>query len=257
MTDARSLLLFSRHARGRSYDLGKMDFRGLVGAFFTYPTVLLYLGLSAAAGYGAVRYGILRMPVQAIGLGILTFLVYAVVWYVLHRWVLHSTLLFRSPLTARLFKRVHYDHHQDPHQMAVLFGSPATTLPTIVAITWPMGWAVAGTAGSFCAVFAGVTITLFYEFSHCCCHLNYTPRQAWLVRVKRLHMAHHFHNEVGNYGIVSFWPDRLLGTLHEDPSTQPRSPTVLNIGYDEEAADRYPWVAALSASAAAKTGKPD
>ncbi len=251
----KSLLLFSRHERGRSHDLGKMDLNGLVWAFFTFPTVLLYIVLGAVAGGLAVRYGVLGEPVRAAVVAVATFVVYAMVWYSLHRWLLHASWLYRSPLTARLWKRIHYDHHQDPHRMSVLFGSPITTVPTILLVTIPLGWAIGGEGGAAGAVFAGMVITLVYEFCHCIHHLNYAPRLAWLQRAKALHMAHHFHNEVGNYGIISFWPDRLFGTLYAEPGSRPRSPTVFNLGYDTATAKRYPWVAALSGHA--PTRQPD
>ena len=93
---------------------------------------------------------------------------------------------------------------------------------------------------------AGFATTLVYEFCHCIQHLNYHPKNAWLVRIKKLHMAHHFHNETGNFGIISFWPDRLFGTLYEDAGGRARSPTVFNLGYDTAEAERYPWVAERS-----------
>ena len=242
----RPLRLFSHYAQGRSYDLGQMDLRALIGAFFTYPIVLLYLSLSIAAAAAAVGLGILDEPVQAAITIAATFIVYAIVWYLLHRFVLHSAVLYRSPLTARLWKRIHYDHHQDPHLMSVLFGAPVTTLPTVISITGLLGWLIGGWSAAACSLLAGLVITLVYEFCHCCMHLNYTPRQRWLQRAKTLHMAHHFHNESGNYGIISFWPDRLFGTLYEDGASRPRSPTVFNLGYDASAAARFPWVEALT-----------
>ncbi len=244
----RPLAAFSRYAAGRSHDLGRMDFKALVPAFFLYPTVLLYLVLAAAAGGLALQAGIAREPVRAGAAVIATFIVYALVWYGLHRFVLHARLLYRSPLTARLWKRIHFDHHQDPHRMAVLFGSPVTTLPTIAAVTLPLGYAIGGWAGAWDALFAGLAITVIYEFCHCCMHLNYTPRQRWLQRAKTMHMAHHFHDETGNYGIISFWPDLLFGTLYRQPAERQRSATVFNLGYDSAAEQAYPWVAALSRS---------
>jgi sterol desaturase/sphingolipid hydroxylase (fatty acid hydroxylase superfamily) len=226
-----------------------MDLRGLTVAFFTYPTVLLYLALAAATGWGAARFGIDREPARALGVAVGVFFVYALFWYLLHRWVLHASWLYKSPLTAALWKRVHYDHHQDPHRMEVLFGAPVTTVPTIVLALWPLGSLAGGPACACFALFCGFLMTLVYEFSHCCMHLNYEPRQGWLRRAKRLHMAHHFHDEAGNFGIINFWPDRLFGTLYENPAARPRSGAVFNLGYDEVAAARFPWVAALSAEA--------
>ena len=101
-----------------------------------------------------------------------------------------------------------------------------------------------GSPAAFAAMGAGLAATLVYEYCHCIQHLNFQPKNAWLIRIKTLHMAHHFHNETGNFGIISFWPDRLLGTLYEDKRAKPRSPTVFNLGYDAKEAQRYPWVAA-------------
>jgi hypothetical protein len=64
-----------------------------------------------------------------------TIFVYPLVWYVLHRFVLHGQFLYRSPLTAAMWKRIHFDHHQDPNDLSVLFGALYTTLPTIAIVT--------------------------------------------------------------------------------------------------------------------------
>lgn len=251
-TPERPVALFTRYAQGRSHDLGSMDFKALVPAFFVYPTVVLYLVLAAASGYIALAERVQRAPLEAAFVLVATYLVYGLVWYVLHRWVLHSQWLFRSPLTARLWKRIHYDHHQDPHRMAVLFGSPVTTLPTIFVVTFPLGYVIAGLSGGWFALFCGLVITVLYEFCHCCMHLNYAPRHGWLRRAKTLHMAHHFHDEHGNYGIISFWPDVLFGTLYQQASDRERSATVFNLGYDTAAEEAYPWVAALSRGSSRK-----
>jgi sterol desaturase/sphingolipid hydroxylase (fatty acid hydroxylase superfamily) len=232
--------------RDARYDLGRMDMQRLVQVYFSYPAVLAYLGLSAVGGYFAVRLGALERSVQAVVAAVATILAYPLIWYVLHRVFLHGRLLYRSPLTARLWKRVHYDHHQKPQRMDVLFGSLTNTLPTITLAAGGIGWAIGGPAIALTAVVTGLLFTCFYEFCHCIQHLNYLPKSPWLQRIKRLHMAHHFHNEKGNFGIISFWPDRLFGTFYADPRDRPRSPTVFNLGYDGEDAIRYPWVAELS-----------
>ncbi len=77
-------------------------------------------------------------------------------------------------------------------------------------------------------------------------HLNYTPKSAWLRRIKKHHMAHHFHNETGNFGITSTFVDRLLGSHYADGRARPRSAHIYDLGYDEAEAARYPWVAERS-----------
>jgi len=85
-----------------------------------------------------------------------------------------------------------------------------------------------------------------YEFCHCVQHLNYTPRSAWLRGIKKNHMAHHFHNETGNFGITSNLVYHLVGSYYGDRQTRPRSEHAHDLGYDAAEAARYPWVAARS-----------
>ena len=56
---------------------------------------------------------------------------------------------------------------------------------------------------------------------------------------------HHFHAEKGNYGIATGIADRLIGTSYDAADAMPRSATVNNLGYTDEVARRYPWVAML------------
>jgi len=232
--------------RGRSFDLGRMTLTELVRAFATYYAIQAYVVLAAIAGGLVIAW---REPGGAFGVFaaiVIAFLVYPLVWYGLHRFVLHGRYLYKSPLTAKLWKRIHFDHHQDPHRLEVLFGALSTTLPTIAVATVPVGWLVGGPAGAAAGFATGLLTTVFYEFCHCVQHLNTKPRWRHLARLKQLHLAHHFHYEQGNYGITSFVPDQAFGTYYASVKDRPRSATVFNLGYDEAEAARYPWVARLS-----------
>lgn len=234
---------------GRSFDLGRMTVRDLLVAYGTHPAVHLYLAGAALALGLAVRFSVSPWPALLAALA--TGLAYPVAWYAIHRFILHSRFLYRFPLTAALWKRIHFDHHQDPYRMDVLFGSPINTLPTLLAILIPLGWLVgersgAGAGGAAGAVCAGLLITCGYEFCHCVQHLNFKPRNRLLRRMKELHLAHHFHDEVGNYGITSFVVDRMFGTYYPSARARTRSPHVFNLGYDAQEAARFPWVATLS-----------
>lgn len=242
----KAQFLLTRQADARANDLGRMTLRELIPAYFTYPAVIAYLTLAAIGLGGAVYLGALGQPVRtALAFGS-AILMYPVVWYVLHRFVLHSRFLYRFSSTARLWKRIHFDHHQDPNKLDVLFGSLTNTIPTLLIATLPVGWLIGGWSAALTAAASAMLFTCVYEFCHCIQHLNFQPRSVWLKRIKKLHMAHHFHNENGNYGIISFWPDRLLGTHYEEMTDKPRSPTVFNLGYDDAEAERYPYVAALT-----------
>ncbi len=232
--------------RGRSYDLGRMTLRELAVAYFTCPAIQLYMGLAVVMTALSVWF---FQGVGGIVLSLLTvFLLYPIAWYLIHRFILHGRWLYRMPWTSALWKRIHFDHHQDPHKLEVLFGAPSNTLPTIAGITLPVGYLIGGFGAAFAAFAAGLVITCIYEFSHCIQHLDYQPSNALQRRIKQLHLAHHFHNEGGNYGIMSFLPDRLLGTFYAQVKDVPRSPHVFNLGYDVEEAKRYPWVMQFTGS---------
>ncbi len=161
---------------GRSFDLGKMDLRQLWIAYLTYPTILLYFALAIASAFVSAHFfaGWTRTLCAMIAV----VLVYPVVWYLLHRYVLHGRVLYKIKWTATLWKRIHFDHHQDPHLLDVLFGAPVTTLPTIAFITLPIGYLIGGVGTAAAAFGTGVAITCIYEFFHCIQHLNYKPRSA-------------------------------------------------------------------------------
>jgi sterol desaturase/sphingolipid hydroxylase (fatty acid hydroxylase superfamily) len=229
---------------GRTYDLRKMSRADLIRAYFTHPSVLVYLGLAVVAI--AVAALTADSPWPPLAAAAVAALLYPLAEYLLHRFVLHGRYMYKIPFLATTWKRIHYDHHRDPNDLRVLFGALYTTLPTITVVALPVGWLVAGLPGAAAAFATGLLAFAFYEFCHCAQHLNFTPKSAFLRRIKQRHMAHHFHNESGNFGITSFLWDRVFGTLYETPKEVPRSPTVFNLGYTEEEAKRYPWVAELS-----------
>jgi sterol desaturase/sphingolipid hydroxylase (fatty acid hydroxylase superfamily) len=249
MASDRVFSLFLRRGRGRTNDLGKMSLGDLVVAYVTYPTIVLYAVLAVGLMSAAVWMGAFSgwpQTLRTLGAIAALLLLYPFFEYALHRFVLHNRLLYKSPLTADMWKRIHYDHHKDPNRLNVLFGSPSNTLLAIFAPSVPLGLAIGGWSSALANGAAAVCLFSFYEFCHCVQHLNFTPRSAWLRRIKKQHMAHHFHNETGNFGITLTFVDRLFGTFYEDGQTRPRSVHVYDLGYDEEEARRYPWVAARS-----------
>ncbi len=230
--------------KNRKHNLDRMTFDDLVYAFVTYYTVWVYTLLGIAGFVGTVLWW--NNPLRLLGVAAWVSVAFPLGWYVSHRWVLHAQFLYKNPFTAAMWKRVHFDHHQDPNDLRVLFGALKNTLPTILGVLMPVGYLVHGKMGAAFALGLGMTYTCFYEFCHCVQHLNYTPKLAFLKEIKRLHLAHHFHNENGNYGITNYLWDKLFGTYYGKAGELPKSPTVFNLGYTAEEAERYPWVARLS-----------
>jgi sterol desaturase/sphingolipid hydroxylase (fatty acid hydroxylase superfamily) len=243
----------------RSHHLDRMSFRELVVAYAQYPAIIAYVAF-ALAGLGLFAWRPAPLAPTLIAVAAAS-LVYPFVWYLLHRFVLHSRWMFKVPFLAATWKRIHYDHHQDPNHLEVLFGALHTTLPTIAIATAPVGYAIGAPWGEQAAVGAaaiafatGLLTTCFYEFVHCVQHLAYKPKSKWLAEMKKRHLAHHFHDETGNFGITTFFWDKLFGTYYDRAERPAKSPTVFNLGYTPEVAERYPQVARLSGGVA--TGHP-
>lgn len=231
---------WGRAWHGRSYDLGRMTLSELWAAYATYPAIALYAALAVASSALAIATAGSWKPI-ALG-ALATLLVYPLVAYLVHRFILHGRWLYRRAWSAALWKRIHFDHHQDPDRLDVLFGAASNTLAIIAAVALPLGYAVGAVSGAAAAFAAGLVVICVHEFVHCIQHLNYMPKSRLLRDLKRSHLLHHFHDESGNYGILSFLPDRLLGTYYRNVRGRPRSATVYNLGYDLEEARRFPWV---------------
>src|SRR5882724_3669879 len=92
----------------RQYALDKMSLSDLVGAYFTHYSIQVYLLLALILGVLAVATAASpTLPLVAV---VATLVIYPFAEYVAHRFVLHSTLLYRWPATAKVWKRIHYDH---------------------------------------------------------------------------------------------------------------------------------------------------
>lgn len=237
-------LAMNRFWQGRAHDLGAMSLSQLASTFFRYPAILVYLALALGSAMLAVITAKSVLPI--IGSAFAAWLIWPLVWYLLHRFVLHGKFLFRSALTAALWKRIHFDHHQDPFDLRVLFGAVHTTLPPIALASIPVGLWIGGVPGAATAFSVGLLVTCLNEFVHCIQHLNVDPKWSLIRKMKQRHLAHHFHSEKGNYGIADFSWDHIFGTLFDSGSKVPKSSTVYNLGYDSAAAKMFPFVLALS-----------
>ena len=116
-----------------------MSLRELVAAYFQHYTIVVYLSIAALcivvwALYPAGLW-------QTLGAIAAAVFVYPLVWHLLHQYVLHGQWMYKVKWLSSTWKRIHYDHHQDPNHLEVLFGALHTTLPTIAIATVPIGWA--------------------------------------------------------------------------------------------------------------------
>ena len=238
------LFIGYRAWKNEEYLLNRMTFDDLVRAYVTYPGIQVYAALiivTTVAGAILTSDGL-----RFAGSVLAGALLFPIAWYVTHRWILHGSWMYRFPVFASLWKRIHYDHHRFPNDLSVLFGGLHTTLPTILLLAGPLGYLIDGWAGACGAITGTLVMTCFTEFMHAGEHLAFEPKSRFWKDIKKRHLAHHFHNENGNFGIAEFFWDRVFGTFYAEPADRPRSATARNLGYTDEMAKKFPWVKALT-----------
>lgn len=230
--------------KAEEYLLNRMTFKDLVRAYVTYPAIQVYaalivitLGAGVATAVSPWRF------LGALGAGAFLF---PLAWYLVHRFILHGSWMYKSRHLAGLWKRVHYDHHRYPNDLSVLFGGLHTTLPTILIVSGPVGWLIGGLSGAMGAIAGTLAMTCFTEFMHAGEHLAFEPKSKFWKDIKKRHLAHHFHNESGNFGIAEFFWDKAFGTFYAETDDAPRSATARNLGYTDETAKEFPWVRELT-----------
>jgi len=213
--------------------------RQYVAVYCGEPRVRLYMALALCTSIGTLAlFGEQLAVLAGVAVGLLP---EPFVEYGIHRFVFHSRL-YRFEVAADFWKHMHYDHHQDPNNQHEIFGPAEMMVPFAIAITLPLGWLAGGMAGGAGALATGLWVLVIYEYFHGAAHLLAEPPTAYGRWLKRIHALHHFHNEKGNFGVITPICDLLFGTYYAGPGAVPRSPTVRNIGCTEEEAHRYPWV---------------
>ncbi|WP_439574085.1 sterol desaturase family protein [Phreatobacter sp.] len=199
--------------------------------------VVIYSVLSLAFFIGALWTAglVWTLVAAAIGIAILP-----VVEFVTHRYVLHLLELARTPPTAAFWNRAHYAHHMEPRDTRVILAHPASAV-LLIAVVASIVWFI-GLAPVAPLVAVGFALFAFYEIVHFACHMDGETRSAYFTRRRQEHALHHYVDENRNYGITTAIADRLFGTRIVDRKTLQRSPTVRNLGYTGEFADRYPYL---------------
>ena len=226
--------------KAEEYLLNRMTFSDLIRAYVTYPAIQVYAGMVLVCiGIAVLTFEAVLPTAAALVAGALIF---PLSWYITHRFILHGSWMYKTPWLARFWKRVHYDHHRFPNDLSVLFGGLQTTVPPIMLIAGPIGWLIGGVPGAAAAIAGMVVMTMYTEFLHAGEHLAFEPKSKFWKDIKKRHLAHHFHDEDGNFGIAEFFWDRLFGTFYAETSDRPRSATARNLGYTDETAEKYPWV---------------
>jgi sterol desaturase/sphingolipid hydroxylase (fatty acid hydroxylase superfamily) len=168
------------------------------GDFVAIPLAIAVLAAAAISEEG----------LQAAGPWLIAFAAGLVVWtfveYVVHRWVYHA---------VPFFEKFHDAHHDDP---TALIGVPSFVSSGLILavffapLLFTVGVVIAGGFASG-ALLGYAGYMLVHHASH---HWDLKPGDL-LYRARVMHMAHHYHETEGNYGVITAFWDRVFSTYVE------------------------------------------
>ncbi|HWL73990.1 MAG TPA: sterol desaturase family protein [Burkholderiaceae bacterium] len=210
----------------------------------TMQNTFLLLGIAVAIGLAAVATfgfspGLVRGAVAAAFLA-------PVIEYFIHRFISHGSWMYRFKPTSSIWKRIHYDHHQNPANPAVLLAAPGQVIGGSLMFSIPIGLIVGGYQGAAAAAAVGLFHAGVVELVHANSHAPIFPDWRYFRYLKALHLMHHFRNETVNFGVTSPLFDMLFRTHHAIDRPLARSLSVRNLGYGPEQARRFPWLSQLN-----------
>lgn len=155
---------------------------------------------------------------------ILLALISGLILYMIGEYTTHRFLFHMKPPKNRILlkaiKRLHYDHHEYPNELRLLFLPLWYTLPQFVVI----GIIIFLIFNSLPIVIAFLTgaiaMLLYYEWTHYVAHRPITPITPWGKWMKKYHLLHHFRNEHYWYGVTSPSLDVLCGTYKNEKEVE-------------------------------------
>src|SRR5262249_49791973 len=137
-------------------------------AFLRLGEIRLYaaFGLISALVSGVMAHNLADtvIPVVIVVLG------YPGFEYALHRLLLHGTYLCKTPMTARVWWRIHYRHHMHPRDADVILAAPWTLIIAVITgalLASSLWWSWSGVAAALAASFA---VAILYEYFHALDH---------------------------------------------------------------------------------------
>jgi sterol desaturase/sphingolipid hydroxylase (fatty acid hydroxylase superfamily) len=163
--------------------------------FVVYPLLIIICLIIAFDGSA------FRQALVSLALVISGYLIWGLVEYVIHRFVLHH---------VPFFSVIHKAHHDASDE---LIGTPTIISAVIFycVVYWP-GAEIFGyrPASAFSAgLLAGY---LFYVSVHYAVHHLGSGGYGFMRKLKRRHAIHHYHVNEKNFGVTTGFWDRLFGT---------------------------------------------
>jgi hypothetical protein len=177
-------------------------YRFLMRTFICY--VPLASGLALWAWPEAALPGVAKPALMALGI-----LVWTLIEYLLHRFLLHSRP--QAPALLAIVEKLHLGHHRNPQDEGKITVPVLGSLPIaggllglfrLMTGSWPV--AALLMTGSI----AGY---LYYEMMHFWIHCG-ARHGSWLSNRRANHLSHHFRDQMRWFGVTTQVWDLILGT---------------------------------------------
>lgn len=176
--------------------------RRIPGPALRFPLSVVLPGL-VAAGSAAVSLRASSLPwLERLALVLAGLVLWTLLEYLLHRVLLHR---------VEPFRRWHQDHHQWPQQpirVPLLF-----TLPLLAALTGLPLLLLGGSVSAAPLVFGLVLGHVLQENAHDRLHRGPGKPGSWVERRRLAHRFHHLDDDSVEFGTLSGFWDRVLGTV--------------------------------------------
>lgn len=195
-----------------------------VKEFITFPDVvimfIIFIGLSSFTIPHLSNY----YTWIAIGIGML---IYAISEYITHRFLFHMKTP-TNPFLLKTIKRLHFDHHQKPTDLHLLFLPMWFSLPSFL-LSGIIFYLITSNLQMTLAFLVGIIgYFLYYEWKHFIAHKPLQPLTKLGKEIKKAHLWHHFKNENYWYGVTHTTFDKTLGT-YKDQALVEKSETARNL----------------------------
>ncbi|MBH8607230.1 sterol desaturase family protein [Thermoactinomyces sp. CICC 10521] len=144
---------------------------------------------------------------------------YAIAEYGTHRFLFHLPPP-KHPFLLKLLKRLHYDHHEDPDKLELLFLPLWYSVPQFVLVG-SIVYLVTGKIAITTTFLSGAVLYhLYYEWKHYIAHRPIKPLTPWGKKLKKYHLLHHFKNEHYWFGVTNPAMDHLFRTFPDESGVE-------------------------------------
>jgi sterol desaturase/sphingolipid hydroxylase (fatty acid hydroxylase superfamily) len=172
-----------------------------LGSFGYYSDFLVCFACSAVLCALAMSQSTWHVRVEwlvwvVLGIGMWTLLEYGI-----HRLLYHG---------VEFFSRLHAAHHEEPD--AYIGAPPFIGIALIFLVTYLpfLLFSLMAASGLTTGMLVGYMV---YQFVHHTTHFWQPARGTYLYRARLRHSGHHYHRDLGNFGVTTIFWDWLFGTV--------------------------------------------